>query len=116
MVAISFHPEFAGAVEAGVKRQTIRDKTQARAGSPLQLYVGQRTKACRKLMDAVCISVQPITLMERIAQPHGNVTLMGMYVEEFALKDGFASYAAMWSFFKDRADANGEYHGVIITW
>lgn len=116
MVALNFSPQFAKAVAAGEKRQTIRDKTTARAGTALQLYTGQRTKRCEKLLDAVCTGVQPIILLETIAQPHGNVSLMGMFLEEFAQKDGFASYADMWAFFSPRANADGEYNGVIIRW
>lgn len=116
MVALNFSPQFAAAVAAGKKRQTIRDKTCARGGLVLQLYTGQRTKACRKLMDAVCLSVQCIVLMETVVQPHGNVTLMGAYLEEFAKKDGFATYADMWAFFAPRANEDGEYNGVLIKW
>ena len=116
MVAINFSHQFAGAVEHGLKRQTIRDKTQARMGEPLQLFTGQRTKACRKLGEHICIDVSPVTLWEKMAQLRGSVLLMGMYLEEFARKDGFTTYADMWLFFKARANENGEYHGVMVRW
>lgn len=116
MVALNFFPQFVSEVETGKKRQTIRSKTTARVGCVLHLYTGLRRKGCRKLKNAICLSVEPITLMERVAQPHGNVTLMGMYLEEFAQRDGFATYADMWAFFAPRANADGEFNGVIIKW
>ena len=41
-------------VEDGSKLSTIRKEQRAKVGDKLQFYVGQRTKACRKLRDAVC--------------------------------------------------------------
>lgn len=116
MVALNFMQQFVPDIQSGKKRQTIRGKTWARSGSVLQLYTGMRTKFCRKIMDVICASVQPLTLMAKIAQPQGNVVLMGMYLEEFAKKDGFKSYADMWDFFEGRANDDGEYNGVIIKW
>lgn len=115
MTALNF-TMFPEKVEDGTKRQTIRTDTRVMAGDALQLYTGLRTKACRKLRDAVCNSVQSVVLMERIAIPHGNVSLTGIYLEEFAHADGFASYADMWAFFSKRANADGEYRGKIIKW
>lgn len=54
MPAYNFRKQFAPLVESGQKRQTIRTigkRRHARAGEPLQLYTGQRTKACRKLFS-----------------------------------------------------------------
>ncbi|KAF0093464.1 MAG: hypothetical protein E1N59_2865 [Puniceicoccaceae bacterium 5H] len=64
MPALNFSKQFADLVESGAKGQTIREtrKQPIKPGDTLYLYTGQRTKSCRKLMDAVCTSVKPITL------------------------------------------------------
>lgn len=51
MVAFNFRGQFIEAVEAGRKRQTIRDTLRpgAHPGAAVQLYYGLRTKACRLL-------------------------------------------------------------------
>ena len=51
MVAINFSPQFAGIVASGAKKQTIRKKNRFRIGDRLQLYTGQRTKNCKKLIE-----------------------------------------------------------------
>ncbi|MEM6839576.1 MAG: ASCH domain-containing protein [Cyanobacteria bacterium P01_C01_bin.120] len=68
MVAYNFKPQFAPLVESGVKRQTIRargKRRHARPGEALQLYTGQRTKACRKLIapDPKCTLVEPLIII-----------------------------------------------------
>lgn len=115
MVAINF-TVFVDKVEGGTKRQTIRADIKAKPGDNLQLYTGQRTRACRKLRDAVCKTVTPVVLMERCAIPKGGAILTGIYLEEFAVADGFATYADMWAFFSPRANATGEFHGKLIKW
>lgn len=116
MVALNFQKQFAADVETGRKRQTIRENTKARAGCALQLYYGQRTKQCRKLKDAVCISAQRVTLMKTLAQPQGTAAVMGINLEEFAQADGFKTYADMWAFFEPRANEEGEFHGYLVRW
>lgn len=104
-------------VEDGTKCQTIRARTSTiKAGDPLYLFTGMRTKECRKLKMVICKSVTDIFLMERLAQPRGNVALTGIYLEEFAQADGFACYADMWDFFSKRANNEGEFHGKLIKW
>lgn len=115
MTAINF-TMFIDKVENGTKTQTIRADTKVKAGDALQLYTGMRTKACRLLKHTICKSVTSVILMSRLAQPHGNVALTGIYLEEFAHADGFATYADMWAFFEKRANADGEFHGKVIKW
>jgi uncharacterized protein YqfB (UPF0267 family) len=115
MTAINF-TMFTDKVANGTKTQTIRATTRARAGEVLQLYVGQRTKDCRKVRDVVCKSVAEVMLMERLAQVKGDAARTGIYLEEFAHADGFDSYADMWAFFSRRANDAGEFHGKLIKW
>lgn len=113
MVAINFKKNFAALVEKGIKRQTIRENTKASSGKALQLYYGQRTRQCRKLLDAVCKATCPITLKQNQA-----TTACGGVgdLDAFARKDGFIDYVDMWKFFEPRADENGEFHGWLIEW
>lgn len=67
MPAYNFQKRFAPLVQSGQKRQTIRalgKRRHARPGEPLQLYTGQRSKACRKLIspDPVCLSTAKIEM------------------------------------------------------
>jgi len=61
MPTLNFQKRFAPLVESGQKRQTIRarrvDMRDPKPGQTLYLYVGQRTKGCRKLGESVCKSV-----------------------------------------------------------
>lgn len=115
MVALNFMKEFVEDVEAGRKRQTIRENTRAHHGCRLQLYYAQRTKQCRKLGEVECISVQRITMMKTVVQPAGNTAITGILLEDFAKADGFKSYADMWVFFEPRA-IDGEFKGFLIKW
>ena len=69
MVAINFSAQFADAVASGQKTQTIRRSARAAAGQVLQLYTGQRTKACRKLADAICVDCTYVGLTARGVRP-----------------------------------------------
>lgn len=114
MVALNF-TMFIAKVEDGTKKQTIRSKARMRPGEELQLYVGQRTKKCRKLKDVICRRVSPIILTADTAINNGAI-LKGSQLEELAHADGFQSYSTMWRFFSERADASGKYHGWLIEW
>ena len=115
MVAYSFQARFADAVECGEKRQTIRangKRRHAKPGDKLQLYTGMRTKACRKLRDAVCHDACPILI------DHDRVVTFRpqefLDPEEVALRDGFAS----WSEMRDWFDATHglPFRGTMIRW
>jgi hypothetical protein len=115
VVALNF-TMFVDKVESGEKRQTIRANTKATSGCNLTLYEGMRTKKCRKLGEAKCVSVQKVTLMETLVQPQGNCVIGGMFLDGFAKADGFKTYADMWAFFKPRANEHGEFHGFLVRW
>jgi len=101
MVAFNFSPEFADAVASGAKRQTIRQTKRAKVGDRLQLYTGQRTKQCRKLIepDPVCTVVDYCAVRPDYLTL-GDVRLHPRDIDEFARADGFADYAAMVAWFK----------------
>ncbi|RVG72467.1 hypothetical protein CN223_27900 [Sinorhizobium meliloti] len=103
MVALNFSPIFAGPVERREKKQTIRQTRRAKVGDRIQLYIGQRTKTCRKLseVDPVCICVDYVAIRPN-SLTVGDVTKHPRDMDEFARLDGFADYAAMHKWFSDR--------------
>lgn len=128
MSAYNFKKEFAPLVESGQKRQTIRaigKRRHARPGDRLQLYTGQRTKVCRKLIlpDPVCISVHAVymfKIIERRRDKHAyQLYLDGELISwhevpEIANADGFENSTEFFNFFED---VHGmPFRGVLIKW
>lgn len=117
MVAYNFQAQFADAVASGAKRQTIRatgKRRHARAGDPLQLYTGMRSKSCRKLLDAVCVQAVPVHISEDGAVTWAGSQLPGAQVASLALQDGFQDVAAFLDFF--RTQHGLPFQGVCISW
>lgn len=135
MVAYNFQARFAGAVESGEKRQTIRKagkRRPPREGEQLQLYTGMRTKSCRLLKLGVCTKVTPIkirpghhqVLVER--DPGGQWHDYGYCYQvvnsrcdtclaALAFLDGFDSTADFFAFFAKQSDG-GEFCGHLVQW
>lgn len=88
MVAINFKKEFVGAILAGDKAQTIRQKARCKVGDTLQLYTGQRTKYCQKISDAICTEVTPIEIHDVMIKVNGQV-LQFEEMAKFVHADGF---------------------------
>ena len=114
MVAFNFSPEFAAAVTSGAKCQTIRKTKRAVAGDRLQLYTGQRTKACRKLGEATCtlvdyVGIRPdgLTFGDKTKHP-GNI-------DDFARADGFENFEAMVAWFA-RKYGSPYFQGFVHKW
>lgn len=117
MVAYNFKAEFANAVTAGRKLQTIRAPRatrHARPGEPIQLYTGMRTKACRKLLtpDPKCVAVLPVEISGNGLLLDG-VRLFGDQLTAFAIADGFPTVEAFEAFFKRRMPCLGY---SLIAW
>lgn len=106
MVAINFSPKFAKLVASGKKRQTIRKTLRCMPGQKLQLYTGQRTKSCRKLLDAICVSVDLVVL------PLGDNPFI---TDEFAKADGFKNSAEMQKWFIEHHKTK-IFKGFLIKW
>jgi len=116
VVALNFQPQFAPLIEARQKTQTIRRSNRVSVGDRLQLYTGQRTKACRKLVtpDPVCVVSTYVGLRANDITL-GNVNHAPRDFDEFARADGFQNYAAMWKWFSERYETLS-FTGRLIKW
>jgi hypothetical protein len=132
MVAYSFDPRFEVPIVMGTKRQTIRatgKRRHASAGDTLQLYQGMRTRRCRLLATAVCVSNEPIKIsfehfVVQIGSRAGSefTRLIGIdeagiaaLLDPFARDDGFGNFDEMRAFWLLRHGA-GDFEGRLITW
>lgn len=117
MVALNFSPEFAAAVESGRKTQTIRQTARCKPGDRLQLFTGQRTKACRKLGEGICTEVLPVTLRWPYVTLGADALGFGASYE-FARLDGFPDYVTMWKWFVSRygLPGGGSFSGFAHRW
>ena len=115
MVAYNFQARFAPLVETGAKSMTIREigrRRHARPGERLQLYTGQRTKGCRKLLDAVVTGTQSIQF-HADRRVFTDAWLTDLEVEILARLDGFASGADFLAF---HSPPEGIREAIIIEW
>lgn len=116
MVAINFRKEYADKILNGAKRQTVRKpradhRPHCQPGDRLQLYVGMRTKGCRKLMDAVCTARRQVVLtIERAVIVDGRTVDR----EAFARADGFENKDAFFDFFLETHGL--PFEGSLIMW
>jgi hypothetical protein len=102
--------KFTDKILSGEKRQTIRQprKHPIKIGDRLYLYTHQRTKACKKLGEAVCSEVVPIKIV--ICFVHVEIwlklsefpwveRLSGKEINDIAKTDGFNSSMKMIDWF-----------------
>ncbi len=124
MVAYSFRKQFAPHIQDGTKTGTIRKdrKRHAKAGEPIQLYQGMRTKYCRKIIpDPICLGVYPVRLefnlkrMTAITIGEARWMLHRHGFDLFAQKDGFKDMEEMHAFW---VKENGieTFNGCWIRW
>ncbi|WP_461209956.1 ASCH domain-containing protein [Desulfocurvus sp. DL9XJH121] len=124
MSAYNFQKQFAGKVESGDKRQTIRadgKRRHARPGERVQLYTGMMTKACRKLVnpDPICTSVEPVRIAYSgpTGQPHVTVSghpLTRPEIRALARDDGFENVTSMYAWLEKTHGL--PFRGVLIKW
>jgi hypothetical protein len=118
MVAYSFQKRFVAPILAGRKRHTIRAarKRHAKVGEAVQLYVGMRTRTCRKIGDALCTERLAIELdfSRREVALEGRSALITEppALDDFARSDGFADFAEMTAFWSGCTF----FGGVLIAW
>ena len=122
MTAYSFKARFAEPIEQRHKRQTIRAdrKRHARPGERIQLYVGMRTKHCRKIIpDPVCVAIHAVKIVYSEKQIYAisvdGIELGYTAMEEFARSDGFDNLHSMCEFW-NKEHGGYQFEGVIIKW
>lgn len=121
MVAYNFQRELAPKVESLQKRQTVRAhgrRRHARPGDALQLYTGQRTRSCRKLLDATCTAVADV-IIDRDENALPRIHIAGQKLDAleayaFAKADGFTSAEAMIQWFEQQHGL--PFDGVCVQW
>lgn len=118
MPALNFKTRFAKAVAAGEKTQTVRairkDGRDPKVGDNLYLYTGMRTKQCRKIADARCISVEPVVIDQPDVIQICGTDLPLVNRINFAYADGFASLHDLVSFFRETHGL--PFMGLLIKW
>jgi len=115
MPAINFRKRFAEMVESGIKQQTIRRerKHPIKVGDLLYLYTGMRTKYCRKIGEAVCKSMESITI-DREGIKLGKCYLTGQQQHDVAWADGFRHLYEFVDWFNKLYGL--PFKGVLIEW
>ena len=120
MVAYSFKKQFGPPILAGTKAQTIRAdrKRHARPGELVQLFTGMRTRQCRLLGEALCLSVWPIRMALRddiVFANDGWIRTLDD-LDAFARRDGFQDWSQMVAFWADEHPGVDVFEGVLIRW
>ena len=117
MPALNYKKEFALKVESGEKQQTIRayrkDGRDPKKGDTLYHFIGQRTIACRKLLESICKATLDIIIDKE------SLYLESLLMSESAKKtiatlDGFKNYNEFQGFFEKHYGL--PFHGLLITW
>lgn len=120
MVAYSFKSRFAAPILAGTKAQTIRAdrKRHARPGELVQLYIGMRTRQCRRLGEARCVEVLPVK-MDLIV---GLVMAGDGWIRQIpdlhalARQDDFQDWWELVAFWVAEHPGVDLFEGVLIRW
>lgn len=119
MPALNFKDRFAAAIAAGTKRQTIRapradGRPHAVKGQRLFLYVGQRTKACRKLGEATCTRTAQVFITEDCTIHVDGRRLAFAAALTFARADGFQDDDELVAWFE--REHGLPFEGSLIEW
>lgn len=117
-INLNFKEKFAGAVEAGEKRQTIRPRGKRRAhpGETLRLFSGLRTKNCRKLRTETCLLAAEIDIStEAHLMSMGDKVISMSQATEIAQRDGFQNQAEFYAFFRKQYGA-GKHEMILYRW
>ncbi|MFZ5856756.1 MAG: ASCH domain-containing protein [Chloroflexota bacterium] len=102
MPAYNFQKQFVPMIIEMWKPHTIRPerKHPTKVGDYLQLYTGQRTKACQLIAVAPCVKVERIEIYPHLHQvviEHNP--LSAEWIVELSQRDGFQSRDAFFEFF-----------------
>lgn len=127
MPALNYKEYFVPLIESGAKRQTIRalrkDGRDPKPGDVLYHYTGMRTKRCRKLLEARCLSAEEIHIygdrknIYQICIELGNLgmaKLSASLVRELVTNDGFDDFMLFHNFFYYKYGF--PFYGLLIKW
>ncbi len=129
MVAYSFTRRWLPGIVSGSTRQTIRGhrRRHARPGEVVQIYTAMRTRHCRLIGRAICVSVESIRII--VGSEEGvEIDGRGLLPEElvqFARDDGFGGWADMvahWVAYDIPhellcdPDCDAVFEGVLVRW
>jgi hypothetical protein len=131
MVAFNFQKQFVTPVETGLKPHTIRALRKRNrkglfhgepcsVGESLQLYYGMRTSSSRKLADAICTTVTPIHITQKLDDRHwlykGEVSgsIITWRKTLLSTSDGFDDFDAMLAWFENTHDL--PFKRFLIEW
>ena len=118
MPAFNFKHRFEKQIVSGSKKQTIRNKRKdgrdCKVGDLCFLFVGMRTRLCRRIGVKRCISRATIFI-----NVHGTIFVDGKMVEiferhDFAKADGFTCWEEFMEFFKTTHGL--PFHGFLFVW
>ncbi len=122
MIAINFKAKFADLVATGKKTQTIRRTNRFKVGDTLQLYTGQRTKACRKLGEALVTHICKVIISEDWIETSSSAETIDFGAEDtqevldnLAQDDGFKDFEEMKAFFVAQY-GDLPFEGYLIQW
>lgn len=109
MTAFNFKPEFIPLIEAGIKTSTIRKKKRGAVGRKMQLYTGQRTKACRLIKEVDCTAIYPFSINESrlVTCPHPDAVYLWR-------QEGFTNPNDFIDFFEKQYGL--PFHGYLHEW
>lgn len=124
MPALSYNQQFAPAVQAGDKLQTIRAmrKVPIKAGDTLFHFTAMRTKACRRLGVSSCQSANQIDILRwndqrgvflQDSPGGGQRRLTNKEIETLATADGFPDVETFYAWFVTN---NTHFTGQLIKW
>lgn len=121
MALLGFKKVYMERILSGEKTTTIRAprKYPVKVGETLYLYVGLRTKGCRKLGEAEALEVKDIIITDSYDivegwNPKNKRFLSIPEMEELVVKDGFDSPEAFFKFFDENHGL--PLHANLISW
>ena len=133
MAFLNFQSRFAPDVASGKKRQTLRARNRFEVGRPLQLYIGMRTKKCRKLCpDVICRKLDWVVIYEKsislatISSLGSGICWFDLLADpavlelgegtanRFARADGFKDFREMREWFRETYSL--PFVGVVVYW
>lgn len=121
VVGYTFNERFATKILNGSKQQTVRSgfvgKAHVQPGQLMQFWTGMRLRARSLLGTATCASICRIEIDTWIPVVTylGTILSTADELDEFAIADGFASWAAMRDYWLGMHGTSA-WAGVLIKW